>query len=285
MSKKRNKDKPKKQRGQIHAPEGLMALVSEAEFSSLKRRINKRRGACAICHNTLGRTKDLALTLAPNQVEDLETLTGSWHVTVTHRTCRKESVQDIDAMRPQHTYTTTLLALPVMGTEGLPQQVPALLINPSVDHFMLYKDKTGKVTDQTTKYLAEEVGFALMSDEARETPEAPGLRAYVNGANVTVAANDHGLSWTHEQPAGNAGANHHLAASLRNLLESWDNTLLVMVSTKFRANDPSTLLATMADLVRDGHVYTAPATVEYRESNADLVEKALAAATGLGADG
>lgn len=285
MSKKRNKAKPKKSLGQIHAPEGLLALMTEAEFSTLKRRINRRRGACAICHKELGRTKDLALSLAPNQVEDLETLAGSWHVTVTHRTCRKESVQDLATMRPQHTYTTTLMALPVVGTEGLPRQVPALLVNPSVDHFMLHKAKTGEVTDQTIKYLTEEVGFARMSDESRETPEAPGLQAYVNGANITVAANDHGISWTHEQPAGNDAVNHRLAASLRRLLESWDNTLLVMVSTKFRANDPHALLENMAGLVRDGHVYTAPATVEYRESNADLVEKALAAATGMSADG
>lgn len=284
MSKKRNKSKAKKKPAQIHAPEGLLALMSEQEYLTLKRRINRRRGACGVCHETLGRSRDLALSIAPHQLEDMVNLTGSWHVTVTHRACRKESVQDLATLLPQHTYTTTLLALPVISTEGLPQQVPALLVNPSVDHFMLYRSKDGKVVDQTVRHLEAEVGFARMG-HSDETPEAPGLQAYVSGANVTVAANDHGISWTHEQPQTNAQVEDQLAAGLRLLLEQWDDTLLVMVSTKFRANDPNYLMESLPELIQAGEVYTAPATVEYRETNAALVEKAMAAATGHSADG
>lgn len=283
MSKKSSKKAKKK--AQIHAPEGLMALMTQDAYTALKSRINRRKGACAECHAPLGRTKDLALTIAPHQLEDLAALAGSWHVTVTHRTCRKESVQDVATSLPQHTYTTTLLALPVVSTDGLPRQVPALLVNPSVDHFLLYRDKNERVTDQTIRFLESDVGFACMSDADQETPEAPGLQAYVNGANVTVAANDHGVSWTHEQPESNAGVEDQLAQSLRTLLESWDNTLLVMVSAKFRANDPRQLMDALPELVRSGEVYTAPAQVEYRETNAALVEKAFAAASGTSADG
>src|SRR5690606_39247054 len=134
------------------------------------------------CHKTLGHTQDLALTITPHKIEDMASLMGTWHVAVTHRACRKESVRDVAKQLPQHTYTTTLLALPVINTDGLPSQVPTLLVNPSVDHFMLYRDSDGVFHDALLRQLEDEGGFTRMGHSDDRTPEAVGLQAYITGA-------------------------------------------------------------------------------------------------------
>lgn len=283
MSRKKSK-KTNKRPAVIHVPEGMTALFTEDEITGLKRRVNRRLGTCGICHKSLGRKRDLAMVLAPSQVDDLATLAGSWQVTLTHRACKAETVMDMATLVPQHTYTTTLMALPVINEEGLPQQVPTLLINPSVDHFALLKTKDGPMADRTLQHLVDEVGFARM-DSSESAPDSEGLEAYVNGANVTVADNDNGISWTHEQETADPRILEQLSASFRTLLEAWDDILLVMVSTEFRANDPNRLMTELPQLIQEGKVHSAPAKVQYKESNAALVEKAFAASTGLSADG
>lgn len=276
MSKKRKKQGSKP--AIIHHPYQLEALMTSEEVGQLKRRVNRRLGSCGECHKPLGRTQDLAMVVASANVEDLATMAGTWHITLTHRACRKEAVLDQAMLAPQHTYTTTLVAIPVISTEGLPQQVPTLLINPSIDHFTLFKDRRGPMRDFSLKYLQEEVGFARMAEDSDDTPESDQLEAYVTGTNITVAANDHAMSWTHEQ-AGDPATLDHLSENLRALLESWDDTLMVMVSTKFRASNPNQMMRDLPDLIRNGDVISAPAKVQYRESNASLVSKAFAAAT------
>lgn len=280
MPKKKTRKKPQS-RPLIHHPHELLALIGETDLKALKSRVNRRIGACGVCHETLGKKQDLAMVIAAAGGINLGDLSGAWQVTLTHRTCHKEAVVDTADLTPRHTYTTTLMALPVMSTDGFPQQVPTLLVNPSVDHFAVLKQPDGTVVDRMIQHLVDEVGFTPMRDGA--TQESEQLEAYVTGANVTVAANDHGVSWTHEQ-AGDPDVRDHLGRSLKTLLTAWDDTLLVMASTRFRSNDPRRLLQEIPDLISEGSVYGAPAKVEYSESNLSLVDKAFTAATGFGAD-
>ena len=283
MSRKRKKT-TKNKLPKIHVPEGLAALMTSQEIHDLRRRVNRRLGTCGICHKTLGRTKELAMIVAPHQLKNMETFEGSWQVTTTHRMCQKEQVLDTATVIPQHTYTTTLVALPIENVPGRPEQVPTLLVNPSVDHFALLKRPGGAMVDRTMHHLETKVGFNRMTPEATETPEPESLDAYVKGANVTVADNEAGISWTHEQQVTDAQTLGRLEVALRELLEGWDNTLLVMASTRFRALDPMQLMANLPKLLEAGHVYSAPATVQFKETNAALVDKAMAAATGMSAN-
>lgn len=270
---------------QIHTPDELRAMMSEDDIRWVKKRVRRKQGSCGVCHRKLGKTKPLALSFTPTNLDDLMTMAGTWHVLATHRWCKKEAIHDKPEHLPQQTYMTTLMALPVEQTTDAPRQVPTLVINPTVDHMMLHHDADGGWTDATVRLLEDTVGFGRMTKTNAKDPGETGLTAYVNNADVTVALIDHGLSWTHEQPEANAEAIAALTGSLHELIKAWDNTLLVMVSPKFKCWEPQQILADLPEMLHAGDVLAATANVEFRESNTHLVQKAMAAATGERANG
>lgn len=280
-----NKSKKSSKPAEIHYPDELRAMMSDSDIQNLKRSVRRKQGTCAVCQRKLGKTKPLALSFAPTQVTDMVTMAGTWHMTVTHRWCQKEAIRDDVGTMPQHTYMTTLMALPVEQSTDAPRQVPVMMINPTIDHRLLYHDKDGAWLSATEKTLEDTVGFGRMTKTPAKGPEETGLTAYVNNANITAALNDQGLSWTHEQPEANSEAVDALAENLKKLIAEWDNTILVMVSSKLKSWEPQQILADLPELLGNGDILAATANVEFKEPTAHVVNRVFAAATEPGANG
>src|SRR5690606_35070331 len=117
-------------------------------------------------------------------------------VATTHRACRREEVKHNLTLIPQRTYTTTLVALPIPQTDSTPQYLPTLLVNPSVDHFVVHVSRDGTAYDRTEEFLTKDSGFTRMEDDA-PPPQERTRTAYITGANILVAHGESGQQWEH----------------------------------------------------------------------------------------
>lgn len=269
----RSKTAPK-----IHQPDGLDNLFGFDQVKKLTKRVDRKQGTCAVCDRTLGRF-DLAFQVELNK-GDVSTSSGDWFVSTTHRACKRERVNGELTGAPRPTYTTTLMSLPVVNTDDLPDSVPVLMVNPAVDHFVLHRTKDGEVYDKMERLLIDDCGFRVMDggvelEDRDDGSVDTGPTAYVNGPDVTVAINDQGVSWTHEQPEANRDVRDHIARSLKEVVEKWDGSLLVMVSSGFTVKDPMVLLENLPKLIEEKRVLAANADVEFKESPMAFIDRAF----------
>lgn len=271
------KKSAKKPQPRIYEHHGLRNVLGETLVKNLRKRIDRKSGDCAKCSRTLGKA-DLAL-VAQLHEGDVRGY-GDWYIAVTHRACQGEALSHDVKLLPRSTYRTALVALPVEAIEGHPTMVPTLLVNPSVDQFVIHKPAKGEPFDKVETFLMDECGFRRMSEDLAdtETSEPLPINAYITGANVTVDVGGKGLSWTHEQPPQNAQVEERLADSLRALVEEWDG-LFVMVSPQLNLRtDLQGILSQIPNLIHTGSILTANASPEFRATNLDLASKAFAAA-------